>query len=289
MDKNSQQPAYFRDRRRLRSRALFAFACLDIVLAALMGSFGVSIQTFSESYAAHSETTEYSWYTMPTKDGTQPVQQPEFAFIGQFGGCWIGPPDEKVIFITFDAGYENGNTPKILDALKKHNAPAAFFLVDHYIKTNPELVKRMADDGHLVCSHSTSHKNMAAMTDFETFKGEMMGVADRYKSVTGQEMPGYFRPPEGRFSQLCLKYAQQMGYKTIFWSFAYKDWLVDAQPSASDAMNTIINRTHPGMVALLHATSATNGAIMDDLLTKWEEMGYTFGTLEELTQELPAG
>jgi peptidoglycan-N-acetylmuramic acid deacetylase len=100
--------------------------------------------------------------------------------------------------------------------------------------------------------------------------------------VTGKEIAPYFRPPEGRFSELCLKYAQQMGYKTIFWSFAYKDWYVDDQPSASDAMNTIIKRTHPGMVALLHATSSTNGAIMDDLLTRWEEMGYTFGTLDEL-------
>ena len=285
---NDTQSGQFFRPRKFRGRMLFAIACFDIVLVLLVSALGAPVPAFSGARVAHSETTEYSWYTMPTKDGTQPVQQPEFSFIGQFGGYWMGAPDEKVIYITFDAGYENGNTPKILEALKKHNAPAAFFLVDHYIKTNPDLVKRMVDEGHLVCSHSTSHKNMAAMTDFETFKGEMTGVADRYKSVTGQDMPAYFRPPEGRFSQLCLKYAQQMGYKTIFWSFAYKDWLVDAQPSASDAMNTIMTRTHPGMVALLHATSATNGAIMDDLLTKWEELGYTFGSLDELTEELPA-
>lgn len=289
METQSLRPAFFPDRRKLMSRAVFAVACLDIILASLLGSFGISIPAFSNNYAAHSETTEYSWYTMPTKDGTQPAPQPEFAFIAQYGGYWIGALDEKVIFITFDAGYENGNTEPILDALKKHNAPAAFFLVDHYIKNNPELVQRMADEGHLVCSHSTTHKNMAAMTDFETFRGEMKGVADRFKTVTGQEMPAFFRPPEGRFSQLCLKYAQQMGYKTVFWSMAYKDWLVDAQPSPESAINTIITRTHPGMVALLHSTSATNGAIMDDLLTKWEEMGYRFGTLEELTEDLPAG
>jgi peptidoglycan-N-acetylmuramic acid deacetylase len=279
---NTQNEQFFKPRR-YKSRLLFVIACFDIVLAMLAGILDVSVPAFSETRVAHSETTEYGWYTMPKNDGTQPAQQPEFAFIGQFGGYWIGSPDKKVIYITFDAGYENGNTPKILDALKKHNAPAAFFLVDHYIKTNPDLVKRMTDEGHLVCSHSTNHKNMAAMTDLETFKSEMTGVAERYKSVTGQQIAPYFRPPEGRFSELCLKYAQQMGYKTIFWSFAYKDWLVDAQPSASDAMNTIVKRTHPGMVALLHATSSTNAAIMDDLLTKWEEMGYTFGSLDDLT------
>jgi peptidoglycan-N-acetylmuramic acid deacetylase len=275
--------------RRYKGWLLFMIACFDIVLALLAGMLEVPVPVFSETAAAHGETTEYSWYTMPRKDGIQPAPQPEFAFIGQYGGYWIGAPDEKVIYITFDAGYENGNTPQILDALKKHNAPAAFFLVDHYIKTNPDLVKRMADEGHLVCSHSTSHKNMAAMTGFETFKSEMDGVAERYKSVTGQEIAPYFRPPEGRFSELCLKYAQQLGYKTIFWSFAYKDWLVDAQPSAQDAMNTATSRTHPGMVALLHATSSTNAAILDDLLTKWEQMGYTFGSLDDLAASPPAG
>ena len=286
---NDTQSGQFFRPRRYQGRLLFAVACLDVVLVLLVSALGAPVPAFSEARVAHSETTEYSWYTMPMKDGTQPAPQPEFAFIGQFGGYWIGPPDEKVIYITFDAGYENGNTPQILDALKKHNAPAAFFLVDHYIKTNPELVQRMTDEGHLVCSHSTNHKNMAAMADFETFKSEMDGVAERHSSVTGQQIAPYFRPPEGRFSELCLKYAQQLGYKTIFWSFAYKDWYVDNQPSAQDAMNTITSRTHPGMVALLHATSSTNAAIMDDLLTRWEEMGYTFGTLDDLTAQTPAG
>ncbi len=289
METYPQEPSFFQERRKHKGRLLFFIACLDVVLIVLFTSLGVSVPTFSAESVAHSETMEYSWYTMPKTDGTQPAPQPEFSFIGQYGGYWIGQPDKKVIYITFDAGYENGNTPQILDALKKHNAPAAFFLVDHYIKTSPDLVKRMADEGHLVCSHSTNHKNMAAMTDIETFRSEMTGVADRYKSVTGQEIAPYFRPPEGRFSEMCLKYAQQMGYKSIFWSFAYKDWYVDNQPSADSAMETIVSRTHPGMVALLHATSSTNAAIMDDLLTRWEEMGYTFGSLDDLAAQPPAG
>lgn len=289
METYPQEPSFFQEPRKHKGGLLFLIACLDVVLIVLFTSLGVSVPTFSAESVAHSETTEYSWYTMPKTDGTQPAPQPEFSFIGQYGGYWIGASDKKVIYITFDAGYENGNTPQILDALKKHDAPAAFFLVDHYIKTNPDLVKRMADEGHLVCSHSTNHKNMAAMTDIEAFRSEMTGVADRYKSVTGQEIAPYFRPPEGRFSEMCLKYAQQMGYKSIFWSFAYKDWYVDNQPSADSAMETIVSRTHPGMVALLHATSSTNAAIMDDLLTRWEEMGYTFGSLDDLAAQPPAG
>jgi len=285
---NDAQGAQFFRPRRNKGRLLFLVACLDIVLVMLTGTMGVTVPAFSDAVAVHTETTEYHWYTMPKTDGTQPDQQPEFAFISRYDGYRIGAPDKKVIYLTFDAGYENGNTPQILDALKKHNAPAAFFLVDHYIKSNPEFVRRMVDEGHLVCSHSTSHKNMSAM-DFETFKKEMEGVAERCKAVAGRPIAPYFRPPEGRFSERCLKYAQQMGYKTIFWSFAYKDWLTNAQPSPQDAMNTIIKRTHPGMVALLHATSATNAEILDDLLSKWEEMGYSFESLDDLTAQPSRG
>lgn len=285
---NDAQGAQFFRPRRDKGRLLFLVACLDIVLVMLVGTLGAPVPAFSDAVAVHTETTEYHWYTMPKTDGTQPDQQPEFAFISRYDGYRIGSPDRKVIYITFDAGYENGNTPQILDALKKHNVPAAFFLVDHYIKSNPELVRRMVDEGHLVCSHSTNHKNMTAM-DFETFKKEMAGVAERCKAVTGRPIAPYFRPPEGRFSERCLKYAQQLGYKTIFWSFAYKDWLINAQPSPQDAMNTIIRRTHPGMVALLHATSATNAEILDELLTKWEQMGYSFGSLDELTAQPSRG
>lgn len=268
---------------KLKGRLLYLLACLDVVLIALACTYGFSARVCFLNRAAHSETTVYDWYTMPRTDGLQPEPQPEFEFISAFDGYWIGPADEKVIYITFDAGYENGYMPQILDALKKHGAHAAFFLVDHYVKTNPELVKRMMDEGHLVCSHSTNHKNMASMTDFETFQKEMTGVEESCLAATGHEMAKYFRPPEGRFSELCLKYAQRLGYKTIFWSFAYKDWYVDNQPSAESAMKTILSRTHPGMVALLHATSKTNAAVLDDVLTEWENMGYRFESLDHLT------
>ncbi len=268
----------------LKGRLLYLLACLDIVLIALSFAMGFSTEVCFVTRAAHSETSAYSWYTMPRTDGLQPDAQPEFSFISDYDGYWIGSSDDKVIYITFDAGYENGNMAPILDALKKHNAPAAFFLVGHYIKSSPELVRRMMEEGHLVCSHSDNHKDMSAMTDFETFQKEMTGLEDTSRSVTGKEIEKYFRPPEGKFSETCLRYTQKLGYKTVFWSFAYKDWYVDNQPSAQSAMDTIISRTHPGMVALLHATSSTNAAIMDDLLTEWEKMGYRFESLDHLTR-----
>ncbi len=260
--------------------AVFIVACLDVVLVALSVGLGFSSEVCF-NHVAHSETSIYNWYCMPRTDGAQPQDCPEFAFIDEFDAYWVGDPDEKVIYLTFDAGYENGYTPQILDALKKHDAPAAFFLVGHYMKTAPDLVKRMTEEGHLVCSHSMNHKDMAAMTDFAQFTKEMKDLEKLYNETTGKPLANYFRPPEGKFSELCLKYAQQLGYKTFFWSIAYKDWYVDAQPAEQDAINTIISRTHPGAVVLLHATSATNAAILDRLITQWESMGYRLESLDK--------
>ncbi len=263
---------------------IFAVACLDVILIALAAVFDFDSKVcFYQT--AHSESSEYNWYFAPRSDGLQPKDCPEFSFIKGYDCYWIGDPDEKVIYLTFDAGYENGFTPQILDALKKHNAPAAFFVVGHYIKSAPELIGRMADEGHLVCSHSMNHKNMAAMADFSAFKSEMEDLESVYTELTGQKMPKYYRPPEGKFSERCLKYAQQLGYKTFFWSFAYCDWYVDDQPSEEEAIKMITTRTHPGAVVLLHATSQTNAKVLDRVLTQWENMGYKLKSLNEFPFE----
>jgi peptidoglycan-N-acetylmuramic acid deacetylase len=166
--------------------------------------------------------------------------------------------------------------------LKKHNVPAAFFLVGHYMKTAPELVQRMVSEGHLVCSHSMNHKDMAAISDFSAFKAELEELESTYTELTGKQMPKYFRPPEGRFCERSLKFTEELGYKTIFWSFAYKDWYVDAQPSEEEAIKTITTRIHPGAIVLLHATSKTNADVLDEVLTKWKAMGYIFKSLDSL-------
>lgn len=258
-------------------------AYLDIALIILLVIAGISVQAFS-SQAARTEGSVYSWYYMPRTDGAQPATEAAFEFVYDYGAYSAGSPEKKIIYLTFDAGYENGYTPKILDTLKSHGVTAAFFVVEHYIKTNPDLVKRMVSEGHLVCNHSTHHKDMAIMQDIETFKEELAGIEDTFYEATGKRMPKYFRPPEGKFSERSLKYAQQLGYTTVFWSFAYKDWYVNDQPDTESAFETIISRTHPGEVALLHATSKTNAEVLDRVLTEWKKMGYELKSLNYLVR-----
>lgn len=231
-------------------------------------------------------TQEYSWYFNPRNDGKQPEPIKEANFFNKYSSYYVGDPNEKVIYLTFDAGYENGTTESILNTLKKHNAKAHFFVVESYIKNNPELVKRMEKEGHLVCNHSKSHPSMATITDFEKFKEEILSVEKTYKEVTGKEMPKYFRPPMGKFSEQSLKYTQDLGYSSVFWSFAYVDWYNDKQPTHEFAKDKIYTRTHPGAIVLLHPNSKTNTEILDEVITHWEEEGYKLETLDYLTKNL---
>lgn len=215
-------------------------------------------------------------------EGGQPTGNASAEELKQYDAYFVGSPDEKVIYLTFDCGYENGNTGAILEALKKHNAPATFFVVGHFVESAPDMVKRMVEEGHTVGNHTYHHPDMSAISDLSAFKKEMDDVANAFKEVTGTDMAMYYRPPQGKYSTNNLKMAQQLGYSTFFWSLAYVDWNVDKQPSHEEALSKLTERVHPGAVVLLHNTSKTNGEILDELLTKWEEMGYTFGTLEEL-------
>ena len=196
---------------------------------------------------------------------------------------YIGDVSQKKIYLTFDAGYENGYTGNILDVLKKHNVKATFFLVGNFIETAPELVKRMVNEGHTVGNHTMTHPDMAAISDKESFKKELTELEALYKDAVGNEMKKLYRPPQGKFSIENLKMAKEMGYHTVFWSLAYVDWYNDDQPSREEAFDKLIPRMHSGAVVLLHSTSETNCNILDELLTKWEDMGYTFGDINELT------
>lgn len=193
---------------------------------------------------------------------------------------YLGDPRGRVLYLTFDAGYENGCTAAILDTLAEHNVKAAFFLVGHYMQTNPDLVRRMAAEGHTVASHSMHHPDMTKLSEAE-FAAELTALEELYREITGGELAKFYRPPQGLYSEENLKTAQRMGYSTIFWSLAYADWDNANQPAPRYALEKLLPRTHPGAIILLHSTSATNAAVLDELLTKWEEMGYRFGTLEE--------
>ena len=172
-----------------------------------------------------------------------------------------------------------------MDALKKHNAKATFFVVGHFLESAPGIVKRMTEEGHAVGNHTYRHPDMSSISDMASFQKEIDDVASLYQSITGKEMIKYYRPPQGKYSTANLKMAKELGYNTFFWSLAYVDWNVDDQPTKDEAFDKLLTRIHPGAIVLLHSTSKTNGEILDELLTKWEEMGYTFAPLSELIEE----
>lgn len=219
------------------------------------------------------------------QEGSQPTGNVSAQELKKYDAFYVGGNQEKVIYLTFDAGYENGNTEPILDALKKHNVQATFFVVGHYLESAPELVKRMVAEGHTVGNHTYHHLDMSKISNMESFKKEMVDVENLFKEITGTEMVRYYRPPQGKYSTENLKMAQELGYQTFFWSLAYVDWYQDKQPSREEAFDKLLGRIHPGAIVLLHSTSQTNGEILDELLTKWEEMGYTFKPLSELTKQ----
>lgn len=215
------------------------------------------------------------------QEGTQPTGNASVDELKKYDAHYVGNNTEKVIYLTFDAGYENGNTQPILDALKKHNVPATFFVVGHYLESAPELVKQMVADGHFVGNHTYHHLDMSSIASKESFEKEMRDVESLFKEITGTELAHFYRPPQGKYNTNNLKMAQELGYHTFFWSLAYVDWYQDKQPTREEAFKKLIGRIHPGAIVLLHSTSKTNGEILDELLTRWEEMGYTFRTLED--------
>ena len=229
-------------------------------------------------------SAEGNWGLSFQEDGQPPVANATFEDLAQYDAFYAQDTDEKIMYLTFDCGYENGNTGIILDSLKKHGVSATFFVVGTYIESEPELIKRMTEEGHTVGNHTWYHPDMSQIASMDSFQKELKDVEDAYKEVTGKEMTKYYRPPQGKFSETNLQMAKELGYKTFFWSLAYVDWYDDDQPTKEEAFNKLLGRIHPGAVVLLHSTSDTNAAILDELLGKWEEMGYQIRPLEELAE-----
>ena len=223
-----------------------------------------------------------SWGLSFRQEGTPPIGSAGADVLRKLDAAYLGDTTQPVIYLTFDAGYENGCTEQILDVLKKHEVSAAFFLVGNYMERNADLVRRMADEGHIVGNHTMHHPDMSKLSDRAAFEKELRDLEDLYRDTTGKELPKYYRPPQGIYSEENLKMAQDLGYKTVFWSLAYVDWNNDSQPTKEQAFSKLLPRIHNGAVVLLHSTSRTNAEILDELLTGWKDMGYRFGTLEEL-------
>ncbi len=233
--------------------------------------------------SAAASPESFSWYCKHTDGGQRPPMPGEMTFVRDSGGYFLGEnPDDKVIYLTFDAGYENGNIARILDTLKAENVPAAFFVLENLVTKNTDLVKRMEADGHTVCNHTARHPDMSAKNPTE-FAAEIAAMEKIYKDTIGTDIAKYYRPPEGKFTKENLDCANSLGYKTIFWSYAYADWDNAKQMPADKAMKKILDGTHSGEVLLLHPTSATNADILPGLIKEWKAMGYRFGTLDELT------
>ena len=253
---------------------------IGILVGALLLAAAVAVSVF-----AGSALETGSWGLSFRTEGEAPIGNAGIAQLAAYDAAYLGDASDKVIYLTFDAGYENGATAQILDVLKKHQVPAAFFLVGNYIEKNGDLVRRMADEGHTVGNHTMHHYDMSKISDRTAFEKELTDLEALYTEVTGKTMPKYYRPPQGIYSEENLKMAQELGYKTVFWSLAYVDWNNDAQPTAEEAFSKLIPRIHNGAVVLLHSTSRTNAEILDELLTRWKELGYRFGTMEELFRQ----
>ena len=227
-------------------------------------------------------SSEGNWGLSFQTDGEPPIANASMEELAKFNAYYAQNTTEKVLYLTFDAGFENGNTPIILDALKKHSAPATFFVVGTYIESNPDLIKRMEKEGHIVGNHTYHHPDMTKLSSLSAFEKELKDVENAYNNVTGKEMTKFYRPPQGKYNENNLQMAKELGYHTFFWSLAYVDWQENNQPTKEEAFDRLLTRVHPGAIVLLHSTSKTNGEILDELLTKWEEMGYQFKSLDTI-------
>ncbi len=257
----------------LKRKQLIGLVCVLAVAMICVGLWknGMSVSVLGDN-----------WGLSFPSPGEPPVGNATPDFLKQYDAWFTGDTGKKTIYLTFDAGFENGNTPAILDALKKHNAPAAFFVVGNYISTAPDLVKRMVEEGHIVGNHTFHHPDMSQIADKASFEKELQQLETLYQECTGKEMPKFYRPPQGKYNEENLQLAKELGYKTVFWSLAYVDWYTDNQPTHEEAFSKLLPRIHNGAIVLLHSTSQTNAEILDELLTKWEEQGFSFGSLEEL-------
>lgn len=274
--------------------------CMAILLAAAAAPLGkilpgghVSVLDGTDEKQNENQAVETAadgnWGLSFQQQGQAPVGNATPEYLAKYNAYYIAGAaagkdegDKKPIYLTFDSGYENGYTAEILDILKGKKVPAAFFLVGNYIEENPELVKRMVAEGHIVGNHTMHHPDMSAIADEEAFKKEITELEETYKTVVGKEIPKFYRPPQGKYSEANLQQAYRLGYTTLFWSLAYVDWLENNQPDETESINLLNKRIHPGAIVLLHSTSKTNSKILAQLIDGWKEQGYEFRSVSEL-------
>lgn len=255
-------------------------AVLFLVMYALGALTAKKVESVGVSALLHEKSE--NWGLGFGTEGKPPTGNASAEELKKYNAYFIGDTTQNTIYLTFDCGYENGNTELILDALKKHDVKATFFVVGNFLETSPEIVKRMIAEGHTVGNHTYHHLDMSSISSMDAFKKETQDVENLFEQITGTPITKFYRPPQGKYNIENLKMAQELGYHTFFWSLAYVDWYQDKQPTKDEAFGKLLKRIHPGAIVLLHSTSSTNAQILDELLTKWEEMGYTIKPLTEL-------
>jgi peptidoglycan-N-acetylmuramic acid deacetylase len=259
-------------------KRLIRLMSIIIVSALLCAVFNTAVSANAKLI----NNKNYSWYFKRVPDNRQPDFDVDIEDLKRYDAYTIGSADDKVIYLTFDFGYENGNVKKCLDALNNNDVKGAFFILDHVIRNDTDLIKEIAETGHIVANHTMKHKNMCYVKDFAEYEKELAGLEQIYEELIGQKMAKFYRPPKGEFTKQNLEYNKKLGFKTIFWSVAYKDWDDKSQPNHAESIKKILNMTHNGAVVLLHPTSNTNAEIIDSLIKEWKKLGYRFGTLDEL-------
>ena len=256
---------------------------VSVITMALLGI------TLAKGYEAHQVTsakalTAEIWGLGFSEEGKAPNANQTAEELKQYGAYYIGNEEEKKIYLTFDCGYENGYTKQILEVLNQAGVQGTFFLVGNYLEKEPDLVKKMVEEGHLIGNHTYHHKDMSSLSE-EEFQTELGSFEEKLEEITGECSSMLYRPPQGKYSVKNLQQAKACGYNTVFWSLAYVDWYDDNQPTKEEAFDKLLKRIHPGAIVLLHVTSKTNSEILAELIQKWKDMGYTFGSLEELTSQ----
>jgi peptidoglycan-N-acetylmuramic acid deacetylase len=219
-----------------------------------------------------------SWYFTRNSNHQVPAIPNEAKIITKYRGMYVGDTSRRVVYLTFDNGYENGYTTPILDALRDNQVKALFFVTESYINRNPEIIKRMVAEGHAVCNHTSTHPSMPDISDSQ-IENEIRKTEEAFQRVTGTRMPPYLRPPSGEYSERTLAVTRNLGYSTVFWSMAFKDWDVNNQPGADYSYNHVMTNVHPGAIILLHAVSSSNAEAMDRILKDLKAEGYEFSLL----------
>lgn len=252
---------------------------IAIVTLSIVGNNASAITTSGETIS----NTKIEWGIKRNDNHEQPdLGSKNLELMQKYNGIALGNEEKGYIYLTFDLGYEAGYTEQILDVLKENNVQGTFFITAHYVNSASDILQRMIDEGHIVGNHTVNHKSMPELTD-EELKTEVMTLHQTVYQKYGYEMK-YIRPPKGEYSERTLKLCEDLGYKTVMWSFAYVDWDEDNQPTQEDGINKIISNLHNGEVMLLHATSKTNAEILNTVIQKVKEEGYEFRSLDDFVQ-----